>query len=111
MSEPTETSVRSEVRAWLEANWNPDYGLVEWTHTALRVGLGCAALPSNGRPRTCRWPSTPCRRGIRRIGCDRCRQGRHPTLAAATILAHGTDLHKEKYLKRILTGEDTCASC
>ena len=29
------------------------------------------------------------------------------TLAAATILAHGTDLHKEKFLLRILTGEDT----
>jgi alkylation response protein AidB-like acyl-CoA dehydrogenase len=29
------------------------------------------------------------------------------TLAAATILAHGTDLQKEKYLLRILTGEDT----
>ena len=29
------------------------------------------------------------------------------TLAAATILAHGTDLHKEKFLRRILTGEDT----
>ena len=29
------------------------------------------------------------------------------TLAAATILAHGTDLQKEKFLRRILTGEDT----
>ncbi len=29
------------------------------------------------------------------------------TLAAATILAHGTDLHKQKFLRRILTGEDT----
>jgi alkylation response protein AidB-like acyl-CoA dehydrogenase len=28
------------------------------------------------------------------------------TLAAATILAHGTDLQKEKFLLRILTGED-----
>ncbi len=28
-------------------------------------------------------------------------------MAAATILAHGTDLHKEKFLRRILTGEDT----
>ena len=27
---PTEESVRAEVRAWLEANWNPNYGLVEW---------------------------------------------------------------------------------
>jgi len=24
MSEPTEASVRAEVRAWLEANWNPE---------------------------------------------------------------------------------------
>ena len=38
--------------------------------------------------------STVCRAGIR-------------TLAAATIIDHGSDLHKEKFLKRILTGEDT----
>ena len=30
MSEPTEASVREEVRAWLEANWSPDRGLIEW---------------------------------------------------------------------------------
>jgi hypothetical protein len=30
MSEINEDTVRAEVRAWLEANWNPDYGLVEW---------------------------------------------------------------------------------
>ena len=30
MSETTEVSVRAEVRAWLEANFNPDLGLVEW---------------------------------------------------------------------------------
>ena len=29
-----------------------------------------------------------------------------PSLAAATILAHGTDRQKEKFLLRILTGED-----
>ena len=30
MSEMNEDTVRAEARAWLEANWNPDYGLVEW---------------------------------------------------------------------------------
>ena len=30
MTEHTEAAVRAEVRAWLEANWNPNYGLVEW---------------------------------------------------------------------------------
>ena len=34
---------------------------------------------------------TVCRAGIR-------------TLAAATIIDHGSDLHKEKFLRRILTG-------
>ena len=30
MSDVSEESVRSEVRAWLAANWTPDLGLVEW---------------------------------------------------------------------------------
>ena len=30
MSDISETSVRAEVRAWLEANWSPDLGLIEW---------------------------------------------------------------------------------
>ena len=29
-TEPTEESVRSEVSAWLKANWNSNLGLVEW---------------------------------------------------------------------------------
>jgi hypothetical protein len=30
MTEVHEDTVRAEARAWLEANWNPEYGLVEW---------------------------------------------------------------------------------
>ena len=33
MSEITAESVRAEARAWLEENWNPDQGLVEWRNT------------------------------------------------------------------------------
>ena len=48
------------------------------------------------------------RRGIcQRIGAVGVAKAGIRTLAAATILAHGTDLHKEKFLRRILTGEDT----
>jgi len=36
----------------------------------------------------------------------RSREGRDPHLAAATILEHGTDWQKEKFLLHILTGED-----
>jgi hypothetical protein len=30
MTEISEDTVRAEVRAWLEANWSLDYGLLEW---------------------------------------------------------------------------------
>ena len=44
---------------------------------------------------------------VRAIGAVGVAKAGIRTLAAATILAHGTDLHKEKFLRRILTGEDT----
>ena len=40
MSEPTEDSVRSEVRAWLKDNWNPALGLVEWRLKLCESGWG-----------------------------------------------------------------------
>ena len=30
MTEINEDTIRAEARAWLEANWRPDYALVEW---------------------------------------------------------------------------------
>ena len=38
MTEPTEETVRAEVRAWLEANWSPDLGLVEWRGKLIDAG-------------------------------------------------------------------------
>ena len=108
MSEPTEADVRAEVSAWLKANWSPDYGLVEWRLKLIESGWGAPHYPKewHGRGLPVKFNEivddefrkigavTVCRAGIR-------------TLAAATILDHGSDLHKEKFLKRILTGEDT----
>ena len=45
MSEETESSVRAEVRAWLEANWKPDYGLVEWRTKLIESGWGAPHWP------------------------------------------------------------------
>ena len=47
MSEPTETSVRAEVRAWLEANWSPDHGLVEWRNKLIDSGWGVPSWPKD----------------------------------------------------------------
>jgi alkylation response protein AidB-like acyl-CoA dehydrogenase len=108
MTEPTEASIRAEARAWLEANWNPDYGLVEWRNKLIESGWGSP-----------HWPKEWHGRGLpvafnavvddefARVGAVSVARAGIRTLAAATILAHGNDYHKQKFLRRILTGEDT----
>ena len=100
--------VRAEVRAWLEANWNPDYGLVEWRHKLAESGWGVPHWPSRWYGRDLPVGLVPVvEEEFKRIGAIGVAKAGIRTLAAATILAHGTDLHKEKFLLRILTGEDT----
>ena len=108
MSEITEASVRAEVRAWLEANWNPELGLVEWRNKLADAGWGVPHWPKE-------WYGLDLPAGLvtvvdeefTRIGAIGVAKAGIRMLAAATILAHGTDMHKEKFLRRILTGEDT----
>jgi alkylation response protein AidB-like acyl-CoA dehydrogenase len=108
MSELTEDSVRAEVRAWLEANWSPELGLVEWRNKLADSGWGVPTWPKQwyGRDLPQAFQAVVDEE-FARIGAIGVAKAGIRTLAAATILAHGTDLHKEKYLRRILTGEDT----
>ena len=108
MSELTEDSVRAEVRAWLEANWNPELGLVEWRNKLADSGWGVPTWPKQwyGRDLPQAFQSVVDEE-FQKIGAIGVAKAGIRTLAAATILAHGTDLHKEKFLRRILTGEDT----
>ena len=46
MTEISEDAVRADARAWLEANWNPDYGLVEWRLKLAQSGWGVPHWPS-----------------------------------------------------------------
>ena len=108
MSEPNEADVRAEVSAWLKENWDPNLGLVEWREKLIDSGWGAPTWPVEwygkgysdmlGRAIDEEFDKigavTVARTGIR-------------NLAAATILVHGSELHKKKFLRRILTGEDT----
>ena len=108
MTEFTEEGVRAAVRAWLEANWNPDLGLVEWRNRLIDSGWGVPHWPSA-------WYGQDMPSGLlpvvdaefQRIGAVGVATAGIRRLAAATILEHGTDLQKEKFLRRSLTGEDT----
>ena len=108
MSEITVESVRAEAREWLEENWNPDQGLVEWRNKLADSGWGAPHWPKEWHGRDLPVGMVPVvDEEFDRIGAVGVAKMGIRTLAAATILTHGTDMHKGKFLRRILTGEDT----
>ena len=107
MSEMTEASVRADVREWLEANWDANLSLVEWRSKLADSGWGMPMwprewygrdLPAALNPVVLEEFSAMNVVGVATAGVR--------MLAAATLLEHGTDDQKKRFLRRILTGED-----
>ncbi len=107
MSEFNESDVRAEVRAWLEANWSPDYGLVEWRNKLIDSGWGCPHWPREWYGRGLPVGLVPVvDEEFARVGAVGVAKVGIRVLAAATILDHGTDEQKRRYLRPSLTGEE-----
>lgn len=102
-----EDSVRKAVRAWLEAHWDPNLSLVEWRNILVDSGWGVPNWPKEwyGHDLPLALVSVVDEE-FERIGAIGVARKGSSTLAAATILAHGSEAQKEKFLRRILTGED-----
>lgn len=103
-----EDAIRTEVRAWLEANWDSSLSLVEWRSKLVDSGWGMPEWPrawygrdfSSAQARIVQQElATVGAVGVARTGIR--------LLAAATLLEHGSDAHKAKFLRPILTGADT----
>ncbi len=100
--------VRSEVRAWLAANWDPELSLVEWRNRLADSGWGCPTWPTEWFGR-----GLPVALGdvvaeeFDRVGAVGTPSGGGMTLAAPTILEHGSDDLKRRLLRPIVTGEDS----
>jgi len=108
MTEASADSVRAEIRAWLNENWDPNLGLVAWRNKLADSGWGAPHWPKQWYGRDLPVGLMPIVEDeFERVGAVGVATMGIRTLAAATILAHGSDLHKEKFLRRILTGEDT----
>src|SRR5690606_32063905 len=102
--------VRAEVRAWLAEHWDPDLPLLEWRERLVASGW---AAPS--------WPRRWFGRGLpewaeRVVGDELAAAdavgrppGIAPSLAAATILEHGPDHLRARFLRPLLTGGETWA--
>ena len=105
MSEPTEASVRAEARAWLEANWNPDLGLVEWRNKLIDSGWGVPSWPKDWYGRELPMAlERVVEEEMRRVGAVSVARTGIRRLAAATLLVHGSDDQKRRFLRRSLTG-------
>jgi alkylation response protein AidB-like acyl-CoA dehydrogenase len=108
MSDLTEASVRAEVRDWLARHWNPDHGLVAWRNILIDSGWGVPHWPRAWHGRDLPAGLVPVvEEEFDRIGAVGVATAGIRRLAAATILEHGTDAQKAKFLRRSLTGEDT----
>src|SRR6202051_792106 len=108
MSSVSEEQVRAEVRAWLAANWDPEMSLVTWRNKLADSGWGMPQWPEAWYGR--RLPVSLARvveEEFAAVGAVSVAKSGVRLLAAATLLEHGSDAQKKKFLRRIVTGEDS----
>lgn len=100
--------VRHEVRSWLREQWDPERPLPEWRSLLADTGWGCPT-----------WPLDTFGRGLdvggavvvaeelTRVGAVGPPTGSAMSLAAPTILEHGSPDLQQRLLRPIITGEHT----
>ena len=108
MSAWTDERIRQAVNGWLDNCWNPDISLLEWRNLLVDGGW---AVPH--------WPEDCFGRGFdqeqsagvsevfRSRGIVPVAQSGPGRLAAETILSQGNHEQKRRYLRPLLTGEET----
>jgi alkylation response protein AidB-like acyl-CoA dehydrogenase len=106
--QPTESDLRTEVRAWLDANWDPELPLVKWRRLLVDAGWAVPSWPlawhGRGLPA---WADQFVANQIRRAGAVGTPLGAGMSLAAPTIMTHGSDELRARILRPTITGEAT----
>jgi alkylation response protein AidB-like acyl-CoA dehydrogenase len=100
--------VRAELTDWVTRHWDPDMSLREWRELLAESGWGAPSWPERWHGRG--WPAwTDDFVGAELIalGAVGAPVGLGMTLAAPTLLAHGSDELKARLVRPILTGEQT----
>jgi alkylation response protein AidB-like acyl-CoA dehydrogenase len=100
--------VATQVRHWVEQNWDPDLSLREWRSRLASSGWACPA-----------WPETRCGRGLpadqaaaataelHAAGVPGLPDGIGMALAAPVLIEHASEELKDKYIRPTVTGEIT----
>jgi alkylation response protein AidB-like acyl-CoA dehydrogenase len=104
----TPESVRAQLAGWVAGHWDPDMSLREWRRLLARSGWAAPSWPQRwhgkGMPA---WADDLAASELIRLGAVGTPVGSAMALAAPTILAHGPDWCRERFLPAILTGEQT----
>ena len=99
--------IESVLNDWLDANWSSDLSLREWRERLVEGGWAAVHWPSDYFGRNFDQQQTALVRNIFKerkiVGAA---QGGPGRLAAETLLAHGNDAQKMRYLRPIITGEE-----
>jgi alkylation response protein AidB-like acyl-CoA dehydrogenase len=101
-------AVAAEARAWIAGAWDPDLSLLEWRRRLVDARWAVPSWPSRwfGRDLPA-WADDVVQAELRAAGAVGIPVGGGTTLAGPTILAHGPDAARERFLAALLTGEHT----
>ncbi len=99
--------VRTEVREWVTANWDPDLTVAAWWETLADAGWSVPAWPTDWHGRgLARDEAMAVKAEIVACGALGAPGGLGMLLAGPTILTQGTDEQRRRYLRPIVTGQE-----
>ncbi|HZQ86090.1 MAG TPA: acyl-CoA dehydrogenase family protein [Acidimicrobiales bacterium] len=99
------TDFETELKAWLEENWEPDLTVREWWQRLGESGWAAPTWPVEWYGKgLSRAEGVQVSRIIRDFGALGAPGGLGLLLAGPTIATHGSDEQKERYLRDIVTG-------
>jgi alkylation response protein AidB-like acyl-CoA dehydrogenase len=97
--------VTAEVTAWLEEHWDPDLTVAEWWDRLGTAGWSAPSWPVEWYGKgLSREEAVRAHRAISQFGALGPPGGLGLMLAGPTIVTHGTDEQKQRYLGDIVTG-------
>lgn len=99
--------VRTEVREWVTANWDPDITVAAWWELLADAGWSVPAWPTDWHGRgLARDEAMAVKAEIVACGALGAPGGLGMLLAGPTILTQGTDEQRRRYLRPIVTGQE-----
>jgi alkylation response protein AidB-like acyl-CoA dehydrogenase len=105
---PGREQVAADVAAWIAGHWDPDRALVDWRRDLFAAGWAAPSWPARWGGRDLpRWSDEVVAAALASAGAVGLPLGVGPALAAPTLLAHGPDDLRDRFLAPTLTGEQT----